>query len=156
MARFNEQYKIVPIFADTDLSGGATGDSINMKNYHSACFVFLSSTTDWTAGPDVILYSGATDGATTTAMTMAYRYGSAAVGSATSDVLSAWASSAEVALGADEEGYMYIFEVEAAEMTDGHDWLTIVLDSDASAGEGFCIAILTPRYPQNAIPTALA
>jgi len=154
--RFCEQYKIVPVFADADLSDGVTGDSICMKNYHSACFVFLSTTTDWTAGPDVILNSGATDGAETTAMTVNYRSGSAAVGSATSDVLGVWASSAEVALGADEEGYMYVFEVEASEMTDGHDWLTISLDSDASAGIATCVAILKPRYAQNLIPTALA
>ncbi len=153
--RFCEQYKIVPIFADVDLSGGATGDSINMKGYHSATFIFLSTLTNWTAGPDIILYEGATDGATTNAMTFSYRAGSAAVASLTSDVLTAWATSAELALGNDEEGFMYIIEVEGAEMTDGYDWLTIVLDSDASAGEGFCVAILKPRYPQLDIPTAL-
>ncbi len=154
--RFCEQYKVVPIFADADLSGGATGDSINMKNYHSAAFIFLSTLTNWTAGSDIKLYSGATDGVTTTAMTFAYRAGSAAVASLTSDVLGAWATSAELALGANEEGYMYIIEVEAIDMTEGHDWLSIVLDSDASAGEAFCIAILKPRYAQLDIPTALA
>ncbi len=153
--RFCEQFKIVPVFADVALAGGATGDSINMKNYHSACFIILSAVTNWTAGPDIKLSSGATDGATTTDMTFSYRIGGAAVGSASSDVLTAWATSAELAMGNDHEGFMYIIEVEASEMTDGHDWLTIVLDSDASAGEAFCVAVLTPRYPQLNIPTAL-
>ncbi len=154
--RLCEQLKIVPIFADVALAGGATGDSINMKNYHSACFIILSATTNWTAGPDIKLYTDTSAGGTDTAMTFSYRIGSAAVGSLLSDVLTAWATSAELAMDNDHEGFMYIIEVEASEMTDGHNWLSIVLDSDASAGEAFCIAILTPRFPQLDIPTALA
>jgi hypothetical protein len=155
----SEKYKFVPVMNEADISGGADGDSICMKNYHSATFLVFSETTNWGAGPDIKIYSGATDGTKTTAMTVNYRYGSAAVGSANSDVLTDWQTAAsEIAMGADHEGYLYVIEVEAREMTDGHDWLTISVDDDASAtGGGFaCLAILTPRYPKNIISTALA
>lgn len=147
MMRLCESKKIVPIAASADINGGVTGDSINMAGYHHATFIIQGTTTNWTAGPDIILYSGAADGATTTAMTFAYRKASAAIGAANCDVLEAEATSAELDMGADSEGFMVVIEVDAEEMTDGHDWLTISLDADASAGELVIIAILEPRYP---------
>jgi hypothetical protein len=119
----------------------------------------LSETTDWGAGPDIKVYEGATDGATTSAMTVNYRYASAAVGSANSDVLGSWQTPAsEVAMDVDHEGYLYVIEFDASDMTDGYDWITVSVDSDAtSAGGGFTvIAILEPRYAKSVQATALA
>ena len=153
--RLNEEFKIVGVAASADISGGVTGDSISMKNFHHCTFILQGPTTDWTASPDIKVYSGATDGATTTAMTFSYRKGSAAIGSANCDVLAAEATSAELDMGVNSEGYMFVIEIDATEMTDTHDWLTIVLDSDASAGEIVIIAVLQTRYGSFAEKSAL-
>jgi len=157
--RLSERYHFIPVMADADISDGATGDSFCMKDYHHCCLLFTSETTNWGAGPDIIVYEGATDGATTHAMTVPYRYASAAVGSANSDVWGAWqTAAAEIAMDADHEGYWYIIEFDASDMTGDYDWITVSVDADASAaGGGFtCTAILTPRYAQDVFPTALA
>jgi hypothetical protein len=155
--RLSERFHIVPIFQSADVSSATTGDSINVRNVQNVMFLVMSTTTNWGAGPDITVKSGATDGAETTAVTVYYRYGSAATGSASADILSAWASGTSVAMGDTHEGYLYIVEVDMADITDGHDWLTCSLDADASAaGEATCVAVIEPRYAQDAIPTALA
>lgn len=156
--RLTEEFKFIPVIASADISSGGTGNSFCMKNYSHCCLIFTSETTNWGAGPDITVYEGATDGAKTSALTVPYRTASAAVGSASSDVFGAWqTAAAEVALGAEEEGYMVAIEFDAGDMTDGYDWITVSIDDDASAaGGGFsCLAILKPRYPQNVLPTAL-
>jgi len=153
--RLSEQFKFVPVGASIDISGGITGDSINMEGYHSCTFVIMGTTTNWTASPDIIVYEAASDGGTTAAVTFTYRQADAAIGSASCDVLGAAATSAELDLGADNEGVMTIIEIQANEMTDGYNWLTLSVDADASAGGMTILAILEPRYPQNIIATAL-
>jgi hypothetical protein len=155
MTRLSEELQFVPVFASADVSSGVTGDSINVKNVQGVTFLLISTTTDWTAGPDVTVKSGATDGAETTAVQCFYRYGSAAVGSNSADILSAWASGNSVAMDNDHEGYLYIVEVDMDDITNGHDWLTCSLNSDASAGEVACVAVIRPRYAAQEIDTAL-
>ena len=40
----SEQYKIVPVMNTANFGAGLAGDSINMKNYHSATFIITFST----------------------------------------------------------------------------------------------------------------
>ena len=77
-----------------DLNSAATVDcdSINMKNYKRATLIFKFDTLA-TASAVLTLNSGATDGAVTSALPFRYAFGSAAIGSANSDVLAAVSTS---------------------------------------------------------------
>ena len=157
-----EKYKIVPVGSDLDLNSGATipCESINMKNYHRATFLIQYQTIGGAANY-VKLYSGATDGATTSALTFRYAFGSAAQASANCDVLAAWATSANLSVAhATYDGYLLIVDIVASEMdvANSEEWLTLQFeDTDTGAtGNVAVIAILEPRYPAGQSVTALA
>ena len=165
----SEFYKIVPVYHEYDLSTHDTtqpSDSWNMKAYHKATII-LQYNTLGTASPIVYVYSGATDGAQTSALTFNYAFsgadtGTATAGSATScDVLAAWASSA--ALTVTHGTYtdrMLVIEIDAAVMdvANGEEWMTINHTDPTTGGTGNVTAfvILTPRYKTNRSGTCLA
>jgi hypothetical protein len=156
-----ENFKIVPILSDQDLTGtdaGMKGDSINMANFHKATFIVGLQTLGG-ANPTVGVYSGATDGAVTTFVPFNYAYGSAAAGSANCDVLAAWTKATAVVTiaHASKDNYMLIIEVDAAEMAATHKWLTIQFadPSTGATGNVQVHAILEPRFGNNVSLTAL-
>ena len=138
--------------SDGDLSAGASldCDSINMKNYHSCRFVVNYQTIGGAANY-VLLYSGATDGAKTSALTFRYGFGGAAYASANADVVSTWATSANLSVAhATYDNYMLIIDIEATEMdlANNEEWLTLTFaDTDTGAtGNVSVVAVLQPRY----------
>lgn len=148
----SEKYHIAVVASDLDLNGAAINvcDSINMKNYHHCTFVVNYQTIAGAANY-VILYSGATDGAQTSALTFSYAFGSAAFATANSDVLAAWATSANLSVAhATYDNYQLIIEVPATTMdlANDEDWLTLTFqDTDTGAtGNVSVVAILQPRY----------
>jgi hypothetical protein len=156
----SENYKIVPVLSDQDLNGAATmaGDSINMSAYHEATFIVGLQTLGG-ANCEFGVYSGVTDGACTTFVPFRYAYGTAATGSASSDILAAWTkATALVAIAhASKDNFMLIVEVDAAEMTAGHKWLTFRFEDTptGSTGNAQVHAILKPRFPAGLSVTAL-
>ena len=159
---FIENYKVVPVASDIDLNTAAANDcdSINMKNYHRATFI-VGFQDLGVAATYVALYSGATDGAKTSALTFRYAFGSAAAGAANCDVLGAWSTSAMLTVAhATYDNYMLIIDIDASEMdlANNENWLTLsFLDTDGGAtGNVQVHAILQPRYTNNQSPTALA
>ena len=157
-----ENYKIVPILSDQDLTGAATmpGDSINMARYHHATFIVNFQALGG-AATYVKVYSGATDAATTSALTFRYAFGSAATGSANCDVLAAASTSANLTVAhATYDNYMLVIEVDASDMdlANNEEWLTIQFeDTDTGAtGNVSVVAILEPRYSSDSSVTALA
>ncbi len=156
-----EQFKIVPVLSDQDLNAAATmpGDSINMKGFHHCTFLVNFQTIGGAANY-VKVYSGATDGAATSALTFHYAFGGAATGSASSDVLAAWATSANLSVAhATYDNYLLVIEVPAASMdlANNEEWLTIQFeDTDTGAtGNVSVVAVLQPRYSNNRSVTAL-
>lgn len=160
-----EEYKIVPVFQDGDMSSTISGDSINMKNYHSATFVFTFGTLG-TASSVLTINSGASAAAATSALTFNYAWGGAAIGTAVAgstascDVLSAWTSAATLTITHDAyDNYMLVVEINASAMdvANEEEWITPVLtDPGTATGTVDCIAILKPRYASNRSATALA
>ena len=157
-----EKYKIVPILSDLDLTTGAAmpGDCINMAKYHDCTFIVGLQTL---GGAAIYLkvYSGASDAAVTTALTFRYAFGGAATGSASSDVLTAWATSANLSIAhATYDNYLLVVHIRGDEMdtANGHKYLTIQFeDTDGGAtGNAQVHAILTPRYSNNRSLSALA
>ena len=164
--RLAEEKKIVPVLSDGDLNAAATTDcdSINMKNYHRATFIINYQTIGGAANY-VLLYSGATDGALTSALTFNYSFGTAATGTYTSatvaaDILNANATSANLSVAhATYDNYMLIVEIEATAMdlANNENWLTLSFaDTDTGAtGNVSVVAILDPRYTSNISGSAL-
>ena len=151
----SEQLKFVPLLVMPDINAGSDMDSINMKNYHSATLV-ITFDNALAGDPILTLNSGASDGTKTTAETFSYRYGSAATASATSDTLTTRATSAGLEItGATLVSRMLICEIDASAMTVGQEFLTPSLSAAGSAGGCHCVAILTPRYQGNVIPSAI-
>lgn len=163
----SEKLKIVPIQRYADLASGATQacDSINMANYHRATIVVQLHALGG-EDPDFIVYSGASDGDTTTALAVKYALGGAAQGSADCDVLDDWEvtdtdTTVDYAITLDEsadDNFLLVIEVDAAQMTDGHAWLTLVSADTVggSTGNYTALAILEPRYSENQLDSALA
>lgn len=153
--RIIETLKIVPILQNLDINNGVDCDSINMKNAKRVAFLCMFGA-DLSGNAVLTLYSGAADAAKTTAMTFEYTYGGAAVGSANCDVLAATATSAALtATGTTFVSRMLVIEVEAAQMTDGHSWLTLSIGSEASAGKCTVLAVLDEKHKSEAGYSAL-
>jgi hypothetical protein len=156
-----EEFKIVPVLSDQDLSSAATmaADSINMKNFHW-CTYIINFQTLGGAAIYVKVYSGATDAATTSALTFKYAFGGAATGSASSDILAATSTSANLSVAhATYDNYMLVIEVDASDMdvANSEEWLTLQFeDTDGGAtGNVSAVAILKPRYTSDSSATAL-
>jgi len=157
-----EKYKIVPIANQLDLNGSATNpcDSINMKGYHHATFICQLGTLGG-AAMYCEVFSGATDAALTSSLTYRYALGSAAVGSASCDVLATAAAgtAATTFAHATYDDYMLIVEVDASDMdiANGEEWLTLTFPDTATGATGnvTAFAILEPRFTSDSSATAL-
>jgi hypothetical protein len=156
-----EEFKIVPILSDLDLTTGASmpGASINMSDSHHAVFICGLQTLG-TASAHVKVFSGATSAALTTALTFRYAFGGAAAGSANCDVLAAWATSADLTLThTTYDNYMLVIEVDAQQMAaNGHKYLTIEFsDPDTGAAGNVQVhALLSMRHSNNRSVTVLS
>lgn len=158
--------KIVPVMNTADYTTGLAGDSINMSGYHRATFIVTLDGTVAGANGVIQLFSGATNGAETTALTPRYAWGGAAIGTAvagstaSSDVLAAIATAATTGVVVGDtahDSFMCVIDILASEMASTHKWLTIK-PNGGTAGGCHIVAILEPRYSGASanIPTALA
>lgn len=156
MSRLCEEIKIVPIISAVDLAGGAaTAESVCMKNYRHVTFVFNFG--NITGDSVLTIAEGATDAAATSAVTFSYRATAIACGTALSDVLGTESTSAALTLTAASYTNMtLVVEIDAAEMTDGYDWLTPAISAVANPCLVSCVAYLYPKYAGASLHTALA
>lgn len=144
----SQALKIVPLLASADINAGVDSDSVDMQGMKSATFLIVYGPSHaGAAGAIIKLYSGATHGTKTTAMTFNYRYGGAAIKSATADVLSAIATSAALQVAtATLVSRILVVEINADQITDGHRYLTIEVGAESDAGEMTIVALLDPMY----------
>lgn len=155
---FAERFKLVPLMNSADITTSADCDSVNMKNFHKATFLFTfgTVTTDITITPK----SGASEGTKTTAVPSRYAAGGAVIGTAVAgstascDVLAAWTTTATTVSCAAASNKFLVVEIDAAAMTKGEPWLTLTLTT-ATGGIVHCVAILWPRYSGNRSATCL-
>lgn len=144
------RYKIIPVMNTANYNAGVDGDSINMAQGHRCTFVLTFGAI--TGNAVLTVNSGATAGAKTSALTFKYALGSAAINSATADVLGTQATSVALTLAAGTyANKMLIVEVNGAAMDTANDeeWLTIAINDAADAGVCHIIAIVEPRYSEN-------
>lgn len=145
---FSMEKKIVPILSSADINAGVDSDSVDMQGAKSVSFLCIFGPSYAGANPAIMkLYSGATHGTKTTAMTFNYRYGGAAIKSANADVLSDIASSAALSIArATMVSRLLVMEVNVDQITDGHRYLTVEVGAEADAGELSIVALLDPMY----------
>ena len=152
-----ENLKIVPVWIQsTDFNAATDTDSINMAGFHKATFIYMFEA----CGASVIhsFNSGITNAAKTNAVPFKHALSGAAIGTAVAgsaascDVLGAWVDAATTS-SIVATTKMVVCEVDAANMTDGHNWLTGT--TTCASGIGFCLVILESRYDGNRSVTCL-
>lgn len=158
---FAEKYKVVPVIASANIGANTDLDSINMAGYKRATFILTCGA--FTGNGTFAAYSGATEGAKTTAVTFRHALGGAAIGTAVGgsaascDVLAAdtktTSDTPTVAITCTTK--MVVIEVDAIDMdqANGHKWLT--LNAAATAGILHGVAILEGGHQTNRSATVL-
>ena len=153
--RFSEQFSIVHGVKPADHGAGVDADSINMGKVHNVIFAILAGAI--TGDAILYLYSGATNGAKTTAETFNYRLADGDQGTAlTADQYGDWTTSAALTLtAATYDNKLLLVEVKAEELTDGQEWATLNFSSAASVLTIGVAAFCRGRHQGHTIPTVL-
>jgi hypothetical protein len=154
-----ETAKIIPLLTTADFNNGTDTDSFKMLG-DSATIIFTFGAV--TGNAVLKVYSGATEGAKTSALPFRYAYGGAAIGSDSSDVLTDWgsatASSGLTLTGTTYTTRMAVVHVDASAMdtANSEEWLTLNISNAASAGIVHVVAVLeNPRISGNQSTTLL-
>ena len=148
-----EHGHFVNILPAVDITGGATGDRFHMKNFKKAIIV-ISVGVSAAAWTKIIVRScdAATSG---TATDIAFSLYSEET--ALGDTLSA--RTAVAATGhtpSANNGIMYVIEIDADELLDGHDWVELALTNGSNSVIASAVAILTgARYAGDLSATAI-
>jgi len=156
--RFSQSHGILGLVIDGDWNTGFDCDSINMAKYNHCTILIMGDAS--VAGAAVItLYGGATDGAKTAAATFGYRYASAAVNSAGSDVFGAVATSAALtSTPASIASSVMVIEFDAADLNISgtqYQYATLNVSAAGTAGTVDAVAILSEaRYEEAIMDTA--
>ena len=154
---------VVYVLKPGDHQAGVDGDSFKLTNHGHATFLIPFATL--TGDGVLTVYSGATAGTKTTALTFAYRLSKADQGAAAdadvyaqADGTAGEATSAALTLtAATYSDRVLVVEVRGRQLTDGHDWLTLEFSAAATALNAAVIAVLSDaRYMQRDQPTATA
>lgn len=155
--RLCEYTKIIPLIEPQDhQSAGIDGDSFCMKNYGHATIIFLFGELE--GNSDLVIYEGEIADDKDAAITFAYRKTTVDLLNAGADTLDTEATSASLELTATTfEDRMLVVEIDGKQLTDGMDWITVEVDSDANPLFISAVAILSePRYAQDVPPTAIS
>lgn len=139
-------------------SAGIDGDSFHAGRVHA--FDIIVCFGNLTGDSIMSVYSGATNGTKTTQESFRYRYSDADLRNANADVYSDWttiAAGAGLTLTAATYNDRIIqIHMKTDELTDGQPWVTLELDSTASALFVSAVAVARPRFAANDPLTLLA
>ena len=157
-ARFSQSHGIMGLAVDGDWNAGFSADSINMAKYNH-CTILIIGDASLAGAAVITLMAGATDGAETAAMTFTYRYASGDIGSASSDVYGAAATSASLTTTvASMDSRCTIIEFDAQDLVVAgvsYQYATLVVSAAGTAGTCDVVAILSePRYAEAIMDTA--
>jgi len=153
--KYGMDCQLVPLISPVDLGSVDTGSAfINVENAQWISFIIpLGTITGDTVTVTVEESSAASSGAEV-AVPFMYRLSSAlgtdSWGAPTS------ATSAGVAVSADEDDKLLLIEIDPATLDDGYNYLRVFFDlgSSATVAEVAVVAALEPRYKQyNPVPS---
>ena len=155
-----EGAKIIPLLASANYGAGVDMDSFKAQGDSITVILTFGSVT---GNAKLKVYSGATAGAKTSSIPFKYAYGGGSIGAASADYLSAWgdgsASSGMTLTGTVYTSKMAVLniDVDAMDLANNEEWLTLNIDGSASSGILHAVAVLeNPRYSGNRSTTLLA
>lgn len=155
MNNLSQNFILADILVPADQAAGVDSDSIHMGGL--SLVALLLSMGALTGDAVLKVFSGATDGAKTTALTFRYRTASADTKSALADQKADEATSAALTLtAATYDARQLEIEVRDSEMTDDEPWLTVEIGSEASAMNCSISMVGVPRHKSNLQNTVLA
>ncbi len=142
----SDKFGIVPV-CEADDYGSAGEDFDSFKLSHANWATVIISFGAITGNSILKVYSGATAGTKTTAETFTYRLASGDYEAASADLFGTASTSAALTLtAATYDHKLLIIEIDPAAFTDGQPWVTVSVDSTATALNMAAVAILQPRY----------
>lgn len=144
---YDEIRHTVPVLAPVDLVATATfSKAVHVNNYRWATFFVQLGVTD-TIGTLTVYES--TSAATTSALTIPFNYRLTSAVGTDSHGASTTCASTGVAWADTDDGKMFIVEVDPAELTDGYEWVRVLLTPSATSAGCLAsvVAQLEPRYP---------
>lgn len=155
--RFDEEYHVVGLASPVDTtSTTVSSDIVNLGKYHSATFViYLGTITGDTA---VVTVKECDDVTPTNSTAIAFQYResgatgtSDAYGSITAATISGFT------FAADDDDHILLIDIDGSQLSDGYPYVQIIVDpgGSASACEVAILAIMKPRFAQNAQVTAI-
>jgi hypothetical protein len=140
--------------APVDIDAGAqTSDAFSMSNYSHATIIIALGVTG-AASTVTVKENTAADGTGAAAIAFSY-YGEAVAGGDTTGARTAATSSGFAT--ATTDGIFYIIELDATELSDGSEWVTVHMSDPGTATFGSIIVVLSgARYAEVEAPTAIA
>ena len=129
-----------------DHQAGVDGDSIKAGLLNGVQFIVLFGAL--TGNAILKIFSGATEGVKTTALTFRHRVASAAQGLADSDKFGSWTTGVTslTLTAATYQNKLLVVEADSAGGTVDQNWLTLELGSEASALNVAIGALVDRRY----------
>ncbi len=157
MPRISEQHIIIPMNESKDTgSAGIDFDSVYMGRLHSlsVCIPMGAIT-----GNSILKVScGATEGTKTTDIAFSYRFGGGDFKAASADILAAPVAVASTGLtmtAATFDHRLLVIEIDSDTVTDGQPWVTVSVDSTATAFNSAAIGIGYPRHQSKTAITVI-
>lgn len=152
----SEVAHFVPVVMPQNITGGETGIEFNMAKYaHASILIQIGVSA---AAITSIVLKEATDADGTGATAIAFSYYQA-VTTPSGDALSTkqTATSSGITSPSATDGIMYVIELDASQLSDGSNWVQLVLNNGSNNVDCSAVAILTgARYAGVASPTVTA
>lgn len=150
---------LVSVLPPVDLSGGPlTGDVFNMKNYAHASIIIQGGASSGAVSTITVEQCTSAAAANNTAIAFSYYACTTGGNAANSDVLGEKTAATTTGFAmSTTDNIFYVIELDAAQLSDGYNYVAVQF-SDAGATQiGNCIALLSgARYGNDQSKTALA
>ncbi len=155
--RLAHSHGVIDVVKSVDHAAGIVGDSFNMKNFHHASFILNFGAI--TGDAVLKVFSGATAAAKTTSMAFKHRLGKGDQGAADADQFgdeaTVVAANGLTLTAATYDNRLLLVEIEEPMIADAEEWVTLDLSNAASVLLVAVVALLSPRYSQLDVPTAI-
>lgn len=145
---------IVNILPPIDISGGASGDVFSLKNHTHATIIVQVGVSAAAFTKIILNECSGFDGADATAIPFAIYKEETAGGDTLGSRVTAESSGVAPA---SEDKIFYVIELDAAELSEGHPFVQLVLTNGANSVIASAVAILTgSRFAGDQSPTVIA
>lgn len=152
-----ESGHVIPLIFPKDVTGGATGETFCMRDWDHATIIVTIGATAGALTRFVVSECTGKDAAGAAAIAYTYYAGLTTGAAADCDVLSAELAAGVAGIDlAETDNIFYVIEIDAADLSDGYEWIYVNVTSAAAVNLLCAIAVLTgSRYAGPGSRTAL-